>query len=245
MVRYEQFCPIAKAAEIFCERWTPLILRDLWKGSSHFSELHRGVPLMSPSMLSQRLAKLEREGIIIRKKTTHARASTYHLTPAGREFVPVVKALGIWGQHWSRRELADGEIDLGLMIWEMERGVRPEVFGDQQTVVCLELTDQPSGKRMWWFVNKAAKLDLCLKDPGYEVDLYLITTLPNMIHLWRGDISLAHALESHRLEVHGPTRLRRALRSWLKLSPFSPYKTKLKASPRDVPARVSSNRRAG
>ncbi len=119
MKSYDQFCPIAKAAEIFCERWTALILRDLWKGSSHFSELHRGVPLMSPSMLSKRLAQLEKEGIIVRRKSIHARVWTYHLTPAGREFIPIVKALGIWGQHWGRRDLDDGEIDLGLMICEM------------------------------------------------------------------------------------------------------------------------------
>lgn len=99
MKSYDQFCPIAKAAEIFCERWTALILRDLWKGSSRFSELHRGVPLMSASMLSKRLAQLEKEGIIVRRRSKNARAWTYHLTQAGREFIPIVKALGIWGQH--------------------------------------------------------------------------------------------------------------------------------------------------
>lgn len=226
MKSYDQFCPIAKAAKIFCERWTALILRDLWKGSSHFSELHRGVPLMSPSMLSKRLAQLEKEGIILRRRSKSAGVWTYHLTPAGREFVPIVKALGIWGQHWGRRELDDGEIDLGLMIWEMERGVRPKFFGDQRTVVHLELTDQPSGKREWWFINEGGKLELCLEDPGFDVDLYLTTTLPDMIHIWRGDISLTRALDSGRFEAHGPTRLKRALRSWLKLSPFSPYGTK-------------------
>ena len=226
MKSYDQFCPIAKAAEVFCERWTALILRDLWKGSSRFSELHRGVPLISPSMLSKRLAQLEREGIIVRRRSESGRAWTYHLTPAGREFIPIVKALGIWGQHWTRRELENNEINLGLMIWEMERGVQPTVFGEQRTVVHLELTDQPSRKREWWFVNQDGQLELCLEDPGYDVDLYLTTTLPDMIHIWRGDISLIQALESDRLEAHGSTRLKRSLRSWLKLSPFSPYESK-------------------
>jgi DNA-binding HxlR family transcriptional regulator len=229
MKSYDQFCPIAKAAEIFCERWTALILRDLWKGSSRFSELHRGVPLMSASMLSKRLAQLEKEGIIVRRRSKSARTWTYHLTQAGREFIPIVKALGIWGQHWGRRKLDDGEIDLGLMIWEMERGVRPKFFGDQRTVVHLELSDQPSGKREWWFINEEGRLDLCLEDPGFEVDLYLTTTLPDMIHIWRGDMSLTQALNSGRFEALGPTRLKRALRSWLKLSPFSPYGTKSQA----------------
>lgn len=223
MKNYDQFCPIAKAAEIFCERWTALVLRDLWKGSSHFSELHRGVPLMSASMLSKRLAQLEKEGIIVRRKSKRGRVWTYHLTPAGREFIPIVKALGIWGQHWGRRDLGINEINLGLMIWEMERGVRPKVFGDGRTVVRLELTDQPSGKREWWFINEGGRLDLCLADPGFDVDLHLTTTLPDMIRIWRGDLSLTRAQDSGRFDAHGPTRLKRSLRSWLKLSPFSPY----------------------
>ena len=226
MKTYDQFCPIAKAAEIFCERWNALILRDLWKGSSRFSELHRGVPLMSPSMLSKRLAQLEKEGIITRKKCKDSKYCTYHLTPAGQEMTSIVKALGIWGQHWGRRELADNEINLGLMIWEMERGVRPAVFGSGRTVVQLDLTDQPRGKSTWWFVNENGALDLCLNDPGYEVDLYLVTTLPDMIHVWRGDLPFSEATDSGRLEVHGPLRLRRVLRTWLKLSPFSVYKSK-------------------
>lgn len=177
-------------------------------------------------MLSKRLAQLEREGIIVRRKSKSGRAWTFHLTPAGRDFIPIVKALGIWGQHWTRRELEKNEINLGLMIWEMERGVQPNVFGEQRTVVHLELTDQPSRRREWWFINQDGLLELCLEDPGYGVDLYLTTTLPDMIHIWRGDISLTLALENGRLEAHGSTRLKRTLRSWLKLSPFSPYESK-------------------
>lgn len=225
MNSYDQFCPIAKAAEIFCERWTALILRDLWKGSTRFSQLQRGVPLMSASMLSKRLRHLEAEGVIIKRKSASGTALTYHLTAAGKEFIPIVQALGIWGQHWTRRSLQEGEINLGLMIWEMERGVRPKFFGAGRTVVNLHLSDQPTGKRDWWFVNEDGALELCLDDPGYDVDLYLTATLPDMIRIWRGDLSLTRAQEEGRFEAHGPTRLKRALRAWLKLSPFAPYKT--------------------
>lgn len=173
---------------------------------------------------------MEKEGIIARKRLKDAGVWTYHLTSAGKDLIPIVKALGVWGQHWGRRELADNEINLGLMIWEMERGVRPKVFGNQRTVVQLVLTDQPEGKRTWWFVNEKGELDLCLNDPGYEVDLYLATTLPDMIRIWRGDLSLSNALSSGRFEAHGPTGLRRSLRTWLKLSPFSPYRARSAAA---------------
>ena len=123
MKSYGQFCPVAKAAELFCERWTPLILRDLATGVTRFSELRRGVPLASPTLLSRRLKQLEAEGIIERRRVSGTRHSSYHLTPAGAEFAPLVEALGVWGQRWARRELQKHEADLGLLIWALQRSV--------------------------------------------------------------------------------------------------------------------------
>jgi DNA-binding HxlR family transcriptional regulator len=225
MKGYGQFCPVAKAAELFCEKWTPLILRDLAIGATRFSELQRGVPLMSPTLLSRRLKQLEAEGVVERKPSGNARSSTYHFTPAGREFIPVIEALGVWGQRWSRRELAENEIDLGLLLWALERSVDAGGLGPGRTVVRLELTDQPARKRHWWFVNDEGRVELCLKDPGFDTDLYLACSLPDMIYLMRGDLTLAHALACDRLEVHGETSKRRALKAWLNLSPLASVKS--------------------
>lgn len=214
MKRYAQFCPVAKAAQVFCERWTPLILRDLGSGATRFSELRRGVPLMSQSMLSRRLQELESEGIIERRPNTAGRGWTYHLTSAGREFLPMVDALGAWGQRWSRRQLAEGEVDVELLVWAMERDVRPDAFGDRRTVIQLDFVDQPSNRRRWWFVNDHDEAQLCLQDPGFEVDLYLSVRLRDLVHIWRGELPLGNALETHRLEAVGPLPLRRALRAW-------------------------------
>jgi DNA-binding HxlR family transcriptional regulator len=221
MRSYGQFCPVAKAAEIFCERWTALLIRDLGTGAARFSDLHRGVPLMSRSMLSRRLRELEAEGVVERKPNESGRGWTYHLTPAGREFVPIVTALGVWGRRWTRRRLAEGEIDFRLLLWEMECTVRPEALGDRRTVVQLEFIDQPAQRRHWWFVNDTGKVELCLKDPGFEVDVYLCARLVDMIHLWRGDLPLSRALETGQLEVLAPKRLKRALPAWLALGPLA------------------------
>lgn len=221
MTRYGQFCPVAKAAEVFCERWTPLILRDLALGASRFSELQRGVPLASPSLLSHRLKQLEKEGVVERRKSASGRSWTYHLTPAGEDLSPIVMSLGLWGQKWPRRQLAKHEIDLGLLLWALERGAKPEAFGRQRTVVQLSLTDQIKKKRYWWFRNEAGRCELCLTKPDLNVDLFLEATLRDLIYVWRGDLPLARALETGRLRVHGTTRAERALPRWLAISPLA------------------------
>ena len=221
MKSYGQFCPIAKAAELFCERWTPLVLRNLAVGASRFSELQRGVPLMSPTLLSRRLKQLEAEGIVERRCAKERRSWTYHLTEAGREFVPMIELLGIWGQRWSRRDLQDGEIDLGLLIWGLEWCIDGSAFGPGRSVVRLEFTDQPPGKALWWFINDGGKAELCVEDPGHEIDLYLSATLPDMIRIYRGDVPLARALDDGILEVLGDATLCRFLDAWLNLGPLA------------------------
>ena len=224
---YGQFCPVAKAAEVFCERWNALLFRELGAGSTRFSEIQRGVPLMSPSMLSRRLKELEGEGVV--ERCGSGNATSYHLTDAGREFLPVVEALGIWGQRWTRRALREDEIDFRLLLWDMERTIHGDAFGEGRTTVQLDFTDLPAERASWWFVNEG-DVELCLQDPGYEVDLYLRVTVADMIHVWRGDVGVNRALETERLQAHGPRRLVRKLRDWLGLSPPASVKSAYPAS---------------
>jgi DNA-binding HxlR family transcriptional regulator len=226
MRSYGQFCPIAKAAELFCERWTALILRDLAAGATRFAQLKRGVPLASPTLLSRRLKELEREGVIVRRRSDTGRVWTYHLSAAGKEFAPIIHALGVWGRRWSRRELAKREINLTLLMWALEISVRPEIFEERRCVVQLTFSDQPKGMEHWWFVNENGGTELCVKAPGFEVDLYLETTLADMIHLHRGDMSVASALAQQRLKAHGVGWARRALSRWLAPSVFAHVKPK-------------------
>lgn len=218
MKSYGQFCPVAKAAEIFCVRWTALILRDLAGGATRFSQLRRGVPLVSPSLLSRRLKDLEAEGIVERRRSPAGQSWTYHLTEAGQEFVPLVVALGTWGQRWTRRALAPHEIDLDLLLWALEGSVRPAAFGDRRTLVELQVSDQPAHKRRWWYLNENGACEFCVHDPGFGVDLYLIADLPTLIYVWRGDLALATALGDGRIEALGDAGVRAALADWLGVS---------------------------
>ena len=63
---YGQFCPVAKAMELLDERWTLLVVRELMMGSHHFNDLRRGLPRMSPTLLSKRLQTLVRAGVVDR-----------------------------------------------------------------------------------------------------------------------------------------------------------------------------------
>lgn len=218
MKSYGQFCPVAKAAELFCERWNALIVRDLAVGPRRFSDLKRGVPLMSPSLLSSRLKWLIEEGIVARQDMGEKRPG-YTLTEAGREFVPLVEALGVWGQRWTRRELKEHEIDLGLLVWSLESSTDPGAFGGKRCLIRMELTDQTEAKRLWWFLVQHGRCELCVDDPGGEVNLYLACTLPDAIYTVRGDLTPENAMDSGRLEVLGDDWARRAFVNWLNLGP--------------------------
>ncbi len=220
MKSYGQFCPVAKAAELFCERWNALIIRDLAAGPRRYSELQRGVPLMSPSLLSARLKWLADEGVITREQEG-GRNTRYDLTEAGREFVPLVEALGIWGQRWTRRALREHEIDLGLLVWSLESSTNPDAFDGRRCLIRLELTDQSGAKRLWWFLNQKGRCELCIDDPGGGVDLYLACTLPDAIYIVRGDLAPATAIETARLEVLGDGWARTAFPVWLNLGPLT------------------------
>jgi DNA-binding HxlR family transcriptional regulator len=239
MRSYDQFCPVAKAAELFCERWTALILRDLIGGATRFAELKRGVPNVSPTLLSRRLKELESEGVIERRRSPSGRSWTYHLTAAGREFQPLIEALGTWGQRWSRRQLQKHEVNLTLLIWALELHTNPAAFGTRTCVVRLTFTDQPSATQNWWFLNEDGQTTLCMVDPGFEVDLYLETTLPDMIYIYRGDLSLAQALDQQRFKAHGVAWARRALPRWLARSPAAHVKSQRPSAP-DAPTSTTT-----
>ena len=224
MKGYGQVCPIAKAAEIFAERWTPLILRELVAGSTHFNDLRRGVPLMSSSLLSLRLKRLEKEGVVERRPAINGHGWEYHLTPAGRGLEPLIAIMGDWGARWVRSRLEAEDLDVGLLMWDMRRRVRSEQFGPRRVVVGFEFHDVAKARRHWWLVSEGGEVDLCMTDPGYEVDLFILTDLRTMTAVWTGDAKLGQAIASGKLEMQGQHQLRAKLGSWLGLSPFATVK---------------------
>lgn len=221
MRSYNQFCPVAKAAEIFCERWTALIIRELAPGGLRFSQIQRGVPLASPSLLTARLRQLEKEDVVRRERSPDGKAWIYRLTDAGQEFVPLVIALGVWGQKWSRRELAAHEVDLGLMLWALEKGADAKRLGPKRRIVEFHLSDQPAHKRHWWFLNEDGRCELCIQPPDRDSDVHVTVSLPDLIRIWRGDIKLARAIEDAHIEISASRNLQKAFCRWFPVIPMA------------------------
>ena len=215
---YHQFCPVSKAMELLDERWTMLVVRELVSGSEHFNDLRRGLPRMSPTLLSRRLHQLVRAGVVDRQ--VEGNDVRYVLTQAGHELRPVVEALGAWGTRWIG-ELGDGDLDPKLLMWDMHRHIDKDAIPDGRTVVQFRFPDAPSDVRDWWLVITRGEVDVCDVDPGHAVAVTVTASLRSMVNLWRGDLSWSNALRAGAVEVHGPEGLRRAVPGWFTLSGFA------------------------
>lgn len=216
MSGYGQFCPVAQALEIIGERWTLLVVRELLLGSRRFSELQRGVPLMSKSVLAQRLHALCDHGVVER------RGDGYHLTEAGEELRAIVLACGEWGKRWAERQVRDADVDVALLVWDMQRRIDRAALPSDEIVVELEFRGAPRGKGRFWLHVKDGDVELCLTRPARGVDLAVRTTPRTMAEIWLGDRAFAAALHAGDLTIDGPRALARAFPSWLQLSVFAP-----------------------
>lgn len=215
---YRQFCPMAKAMELLDERWTLLLVRELLLGSERFSDLRRGLPRMSPTLLSRRLHLLVDAGVITRE--SGAGDVRYRLTEAGQELRPVVEALAVWGTRWIPA-LADGELDPKLLLWDMHRNVDRTRVPPGRTVVRFEFSDVAPKVSHWWIVITADDVDVCDDDPGDEPDAVVRTTLRSLTEVWRGDRSWAHAHRAGSLDVLGSRGVQGSVAAWFTLSPFA------------------------
>jgi DNA-binding HxlR family transcriptional regulator len=208
---YRQFCPVSKAMELLDERWTLLVVRELMLGSEHFNELRRGLPRMSPTLLSRRLQQLTRAGVVSREESDAE--VRYRLTGAGEELRPVVEALGVWGTRWIP-DLGDPDLDPKLLLWDMHRNIDHETVPDSRTVIALQFTDASPAQRRWWLVIHDGDADVCDADPGYDVSVEVRCTLRALTRFWRGDIEWTTLLLAEDATATGPSHLRRALPSW-------------------------------
>lgn len=223
---YKQFCPVAMAAEVLCTRWTIVVLRELIAGTTRFNDLRRGVPRMSPALLSQRLKELEAAGVIMRKAVKKEQGVyEYHLTAAGKDLTDVVMTMGNWGQRWIKSELSLQNLDAQLLMWDMRRHLDPQPMPESRNVISFQYPDQSNHRSWWLVVEPETGTDLCSIDPGFDVDLYVSSDLRTMTSIWMGLDTVRNALAANRLMLTGDKKLAKNMQAWLGLSPFAKEKS--------------------
>lgn len=220
---YNQFCPVAMAAEVLCSRWTFMVLRELVVGSTRFNEIRRGVPRMSPALLSKRLKELEAAGVITRLKVANEPGVfEYCLTEPGKELKPIIEALGVWGQRWVTTAASLKNLDPDLLMWDIRRNINPDPLPPRRSTIQFIFKDRPKNERNYWLIVEPGKpVDLCAVDPGFDVDLYLSTDLRTMTEIWMGYTTVGRATDDGRLTLTGNKQIEASLNAWLKLSTFA------------------------
>ena len=217
---YGQFCPIAMASEILCTRWTPLVLRELISGSTRFNDIRRGVPKMSPTLLSKRLKELEAAGVIETRKLSETRTE-YHLTEAGEELRPLIVGLGSWGHRWIESNLSLRNLDPSLLMWDIRRNFQPDPPPESRCTIQFLYPGLEARHQDWWLVVESDDVDLCRVDPGFDVDIVISAELRALTSVWMGVTRLSDEIAAGRITIEGPPKLARQVQSWFKLSHFA------------------------
>ena len=218
-MQYGQFCPIAKATEILGEKWTFLIIRELIMGGRRFNEIQRGLGDISPALLTSRLKSLEQQGMVVRRRGSGERQYEYYPTEACQALLPVLKGLGDWGLLWARNNVLDADLDPELLMLYLERSIDPTKLIGKESVIQFKFDDLVEQKD-WWLLVKDERVDLCIVDPGKDVNVFFNCSLRTMHDVWMGDRSYNEAMKAGDLIVEGEPALIRNIRSWLRPSVF-------------------------
>ena len=215
---YSSFCPVSKAAEVLCERWSILIVRELLSGSTRFNDLRRGLPTCPPATLSKRLKTLEAAEVLDRIEA--GGTVTYLLTDAGRELFPIVQGLGEWGQRWVRSSYPDEDLDADELLWDVRRFLDPAGLEQDPCVVRLDVGLPTGSPKPYWLVVDKGAVDLCHVDPGRDVDVTVGAHLRTLTRIWLGDTTYQAALRAGDIDLTGPKGLTRRLPSWMGQHPI-------------------------
>jgi DNA-binding HxlR family transcriptional regulator len=212
-------CPAMASADILGDKWTLLLLREMFLGTTRFGRFQKAIPRMSPSILSKRLRTLEAADIIVRKAAPSGQAAEYKLTRSGRELGPIVENMAVWGMRWRKRSIAAQDCDVGGFMWDFHRTLNTAGLPDGETVILVQISDRTE-LNSWWVIANGDAVDLCVEDPGHDVDVYLTATLAHLIALWLGDVGVQSAVDDKSIYLDGPRHLLNTVQDWMAQSPL-------------------------
>src|SRR4029453_16832097 len=218
MRTYGQYCPIARGAELFAERWTPLIIRNLHLGWETFGEILEGAPGLSCTLLTQRLKQLKRLGVIVSAPNTQARGDRYQLTDSAHDLFKVCATLGEWGAHWL--EIAPENLDPFVALWSMCNALRRDQLPDRRVVIRFDFTGRPRRER-YWLLIELGDTEICKTYPGLDEDLYITAEAEAFVKWHAGQLPWAQATRDGRIQLDGLPSLVRAFPTWNARSMFA------------------------
>ncbi len=219
MREYGQYCPVARAAEILADRWTVLIIRELLADVNHFNELERGLPHMSRTLLAERLRRLQRAGVLERRAAPRGKRTEYRLTTAGRELQPIIDLFGQWGARWAFADPRPSELDPIVLLWWMRRRVCAEVIGQRRVVIQFDFSGR--ARRSYWLLIEPTDVSVCLKSPGFDIDMVISADIMAFYRVWLGRSNLSEALHRHQVRLDGSPADVRAFPRWFAWSPMA------------------------
>jgi DNA-binding HxlR family transcriptional regulator len=213
MKTYGQFCPIARASEILAERWTPIILRNLFLGCTTFNEIAAGAPLLSRALLTKRLHELERVGVIEISPKADGHGSVYEPTQAGWELQDVLHAMGGWADKWMDVTFQHSDPDVVLWSWS-QTFWRREALPEGRVVIRFDFERGDRRVRLWLLVQEK-EVEICRRYPGFEEDLVVAIADPQLFAEWHlGLVEWERVLRSGGVTIEGRRNVARALPTW-------------------------------
>lgn len=216
---YGQYCPVARAAEILADRWTLLIVRELLADISHFNELERGLPGMSRTLLVERLRRLEQTGVLERRGASRGRPTQYRLTAAGRELQRIIDLFGEWGARWAFGPPRPSELDPIILLWWMRRRVAVNRISHRRALIQFEFRRAP--QRSYWLLVEPNDVSVCLKHPGFDVNVIVTADIMTFYQVWLGRLSLLDAVRKKSIRLDGAPADVRAFPTWFAWSPMA------------------------
>ncbi|MYM54461.1 winged helix-turn-helix transcriptional regulator [Thalassovita mangrovi] len=219
---YPKFCPVAMAASLLEPRWTMLLLCEMWSGSTRFNEIQRGVPGMSPGLLSKRLKEMEANGLVTRRDAGPGSHTEYLTTPLADELEPLIRGLGEWAHRNIDCETSLQALDARMLMWNIRRKIDLLQLPKRKSVIQFILNDPPNATANYWLVAKPGEeTDLCYTDPKFDVDLFVVCELRALTSAWMGHSTFEEEMQGGHISLTGHDLMERTLTKWLMRSSFA------------------------
>jgi DNA-binding HxlR family transcriptional regulator len=219
---YNLFCPLAMACEVVEPRWTLLILAEMWDGSTRFNEIRRGVPGISPTLLSRRLKEMVAQGLVERLEDPAKGTVDYVRTAVAIELEPALTLLGDWAYRNMQASVTLDDPNPDYLMWQMRRTIDMALLPRRRVVIRFHFSNLRENEAKYWLVAKPGMaVDLCMSDPGFDVDLFVEAEFKALTSAWMGYSSLQSEISHDRIFLSGDPILIRAMDQWLGKCPHA------------------------